>query len=263
MNFNSKVYAFSGLIIAALLIILGIGYFAAKHAEIPAVTPASSEATTTSIQGGGYTIEQIPLSQSTMPDLDHQITFDASVPSDVRTILQNDVTETAARLKKDPTNAADWFNLGIYYHEADDFNAAAQVWVFLTKVVAPPGNAVALENLGKLYALDLKDFPKAESYFNQAIAADSSTIDPYMELYQLYLYSYKQNTSAAVDTLNRAAAAFPSDYSAYLVLGGYYSDKGDTADARIALNKAMDRARAAGDVNAMASIGAQLAKLPQ
>ncbi len=261
---NSKVYSFGVAIIIVLLGILGIAYVAAKRAQTVSEAPTSQPvATTTSTPG--YTIKKVPLDtlQSIMPSLDRKIVFGQSVPADARALLQAQVDRAVLALKKDSTNGNEWYNLAIYYHEADDFEGARLVWEFLTKGVPPPANAVAYENLGKLYHFDLKEYPKAEANFTAAMKANPTSIDPYMELYELYLYSYKKETTAAVDILTEAAMKFPENSDPYYVLGTYYRDKGDATDARIAFNKAMDRARSAANVSAISTIGAELAKLPQ
>lgn len=248
--------------VLALVVIVGIVSVASRSAHSPeqnVATSTSGDAASTA--KGDYTIEQVPLPtlESLMPNLGHAIAFGASVPSDARVVLQKSIDAVTTRLTKDPTSAADWYNLAIYYHEADDFDAAAAVWKFLVRVL--PNNSLAYENLGKLYHFDLKDYPKAESYFTQAIAINQNNWDLYNELYELYVYSYKQGGSAAVDILNKAAAALPTSSAPYFTLGTYYRDKGDAADARAAFEKAMDRARSTGDVNAMNLIGAELSKL--
>lgn len=263
-NLDSKIYSIGGVVIVILLAVLGFLYFqSTRRAPAPGEGNTILPGVVTTASSSGYTIEQVPVSDSpAAPSLDHKIVFGANVPADIRVTITSGAATVASRIKKDPTNANDWFSLGIWYHTAEDFSAAKDVWLFLAKAVTPPGNAVALDNLGKLYHYDLKDYPKAESYFKQAIAADPAMMNSYDDLYQLYLYSYKQDTSAAVDILNKEAAQFPKSYAPYLALGTYYAGKKDTAGARTALNKAMDRARAAEDVAAMKVIGDELAKLP-
>ena len=264
-NLDSKIYLIGGAVILILLAALGFLYFqSTRKAPVVVKGDTVSPSITTTASSSGYTIEQVPVSESpAAPSLDHKITFGANVPTDVRVTITSGAATVALRLKKDPTNGADWFSLAIWYHTAEDFAAARDVWLFLAKAVTPPGNAVALDNLGKLFHYDLKDYPKAESYFKQAIAADPESMNAYDDLYQLYFYSYKQGTSAAADILNKEAAQFPKSYAPYLALGTYYAGKGQTADARTVLNKAMDRARAAEDVAGMKAIGDELAKLPQ
>ena len=252
-----------GGVVVVLGILGGILYYTKTHtAPLAATVATTTDATPGVVHGNGYTIEEVPVGtlESIAPDLDRKIVFGATVPQEIRKVLQAKVDATTARLKKDLTLSEDWYNLAIYYHEANDYDGARIVWEFLIKAV--PENPVAYENLGKLYHYDLKLYVKAESYLKLGITKDPKNYDAYNELYLLYLYSYKQNTTAAVDILNTAAKALPTDYTPYYVLGTYYRDKGDTANAKSAFTKAMDRARAAANVNGIKIIGDELAKLP-
>lgn len=259
---TSKTLIIGASLIVAIAAILGIAYLAVKSNPSLSQLATTTPDVTASTSMPGYTIEQVPIEGSgiSLPDLDRKVLFAASIPADARIILQGQINATVANLKKNPNSVADWYNLAIYYHEADDFDGARLVWEFLVK--AAPNNPVAYENLGKLYHFDLKDFPKAEMYFKEAMTIDK-TMDPYLELYELYDYSYKKDTSLAVDTLNIAAQKFATSSIPYDTLGDYYRTKGDTTDARAAFTKALDRARANGDVQAMAAIGKEISELPQ
>jgi tetratricopeptide (TPR) repeat protein len=256
---NKNLALFLGTLAVALVAALGIFFVMRQGATMP----ASSTGTTTppaSSTTPGYTIEPVPVdTKIPLPNLDRKIQFGASVPADFRAELQAQVNTAVAHLKADPTDAPDWYNLAIFYHEAEDYQGAAEIWQFLTE--AAPKDTTAYENLGKLYHLDLKDFPKAEMYFKEAIAVDPGDLSAYVELYQLYLYSYKQNTSAAVDTLTSAGQHFSTSTTPYDLLGQYYRDKGDSVNARAAFQKAIDIARANGDITAMDRIGDELSKV--
>src|SRR5262249_18069322 len=155
-------------IACALLVIFGIAYVAGRN---PAASPGNSAtgtpAVTASTTGGGYTIEEVPLPtlESIEPDLNHTAVFRADVPSDVRVTLAAQVSQLSQGLKNNPTDASAWLNLALAYDEAEDYAAARDVWVFLTKAI--PDDPTSYENLGKLYHFDLKDFPKAETYFKE------------------------------------------------------------------------------------------------
>lgn len=196
-----------------------------------------------------------------MPNLDRGIIFSASVPEAARVSMQKNYDAAVARLKEDPMRADDWFNLGIYYHAANDFKGAEEVWLFLVKVV--PNSAVPLDNLGKMYKFELKDFPKAESYFKQSIALNPDSTTPYFELFELYRYLYKTNTTAAVDIITEAGKKFTDNPDPHMILGSYYRDIQNYSGARAEFTKALDIARNLKNVQLIDAIGQEIANLPQ
>jgi tetratricopeptide (TPR) repeat protein len=251
------------LCVTVFAVLVG-GYFVFNKKD-PAAPSGGSASTTavTTITGGGYAIEQLPVDdiRKLMPSLTRTVAYGAGVTPEVKAIVEKSVAELALRLQKDPTQASDWLNLGVMYHAVNDYRGAEEVWIFLTKVI--PTDTTAYDNLGKLYHFDLKDFPKAEQYFKRSIAIASTSTTPYIELFTLYRYSYKKDTSAAADTLMAWAKAIPESVDPYFSLGLYYRDQGRTAEAKEALTHAMDMARSAGDVELMAKIGPELQKLLQ
>lgn len=196
-----------------------------------------------------------------MPNLDRGIIFSDSVPEAARVSMQKNYDAAVLRLKEDPMRADDWFNLGIYYHAANDYKGAEEVWLFLVKVV--PTTATPLDNLGKMYKFGLKDFPKAESYFKQSIAVNPDSTTPYFELFELYRYLYKTNTTAAVDIITEAAKKFPENSDPHMILGAYYRDIKNYAGARAEFTKALDIARNLKNVQLIDAIGDEIANLPQ
>ena len=197
------------------------------------------------------------------PALDRTTVFGESVPENVRAVFDVKIKELIVHLRADLTRADDWFNLAIMYHGAGDYEGARSVWEFLLKVIPAPQVAVVYDNLGKLYKFDLKDFPTSESFFKKSIVAAPSSLNPYIELFELYRYLYKTDTSAAVDILAEAGKKFPTATDPYTLLGSYYRDRGEYAKARNAYTEALRRAQDAGDVNLVSLIGNDLAGLPQ
>ena len=260
-----SIFVFLGGVAAVVLLVGSIAFFSASKGEpdsLPEPTDTSASTTPTTTTEPRYTIEEVPYSiEDVMPDLGHKVVFSASVPENVRPALLAKIEGFQTSLKEDPMRADDWYDLALWYHSANDFKAAEEVWKFLTQVVQ--NDSTAYDNLGKLYHFDLKDFPKSEDYFKRSLTVNAESIVPYLELHMLYRYSYKQNTTLAVDILEQAAVKFPENVDPLTILGAYWRDKGDTAKARAAYTRAIDRARAAGEVVLIQSIGEELAKLPQ
>ncbi|MEK9176824.1 MAG: hypothetical protein AAB923_00855 [Patescibacteria group bacterium] len=257
-----KEYAIGlGVVVVAVLF---IGIFVLRERQAPATgNEVSTTTPSTTITGGGYTIEAVPLEdfRDFMPSLTRKVQFGASIPTEVRPQIGKRVADVLAKLTADPTQVADWLELGLLYHTANDYQGAKEVWEFLIKVV--PNDTVSYDNLGKLYHFNLKDYPKAEEYFLKSIAIASTSTLPYYELHTLYRYSYKKDTAAAADILKKLANIMPADPNPWFQLGLYYRDIGKATDAKAALTTAMDKARAAGMIELMTQIGAELQRFAQ
>jgi hypothetical protein len=68
-------------------------------------------------------------------------------------------------------------------------------------------------------------------------------------LYEMYKYAYKQDTTAAIDILQRGIAAVGAQQAAHfkILLGREYRDRGDKENARKYLTEARNEAQARGD----------------
>ncbi len=259
-----KFLLLSGLVLA-LAVLVGASYiFAPGQWEkiLPNNPAPEAEGGGNVIQGNGYTIEEIPVGEleSIMPNLDRAIVFSGDLPEEAKKILRGNRDTLSADLKADATQGAKWLDLAITYHSANDYEGARLIWEFLTKVM--PEGTVSYDNLGKLYHFTLRDFPKAESYFKQSIQINPASEIPYLELHQLYKYSYKTTTFAGVDILKQAAKQFPENPDFLILTGLEYRDRGDTANARIWLEKALTLARTKNNVELMGRIGDEIDKLP-
>ena len=198
-----------------------------------------------------------------IPDLTYVVQFGPHVSPAARADMQKKIDDVRGRLRADTARADDWLTLGVLYHGANDFEAVRVVWEFLLKVMSGPKTAVLYDNLGKLYKFDLKDFPKSESYFRQSIEVNPDSTTPYFELFELYRYLYKTDTSAAVDIITEAAEAFPNNPDPYVLLGSYYREMKNYDEARAAFTKALDRARELQNVQLVDAIGKEISSLPQ
>lgn len=216
------------------------------------------------IPSPSYTITPIPIDtvdNFMPPDTSRAILFSESVPEEARVALSEKAVALSAELKDDPSRADSWFNLAIVYHTANDYDGARAVWEFLTRAV--PNDTTAYDNLGKLYHFSLRDYRLAESYFNQSIAIQPNLLTPYLELFNLYRYSYQTESGKAVEALEKAIAKFPDEIDLRVLLGDYHRDRAEYEKARASYTLALDKARAANDLERMSAIGDSLSKLPQ
>ncbi|MBU6310813.1 tetratricopeptide repeat protein [Patescibacteria group bacterium] len=203
-----------------------------------------------SVKDGTYT--------GTLPSLDHRI-GPSTLPEEARAAFDAKARENQQRLARVPYDGNEWMNLALHYKSGNDTKAAEEVWNFIVAVT--PSNVTAINNLGRLYHYDYKDFPKAEEFFRQALAANPDRPEAYIELFDLYRYSYKKDTTAAVDILTEAAERFSDSPNYHALLGVYYRDAGRTGLARIHFEKALSIARKIGDLNSVSTLTSELSRL--
>ena len=174
------------LSVAIILMLLGgYVYFDRRSKNSLSVLENMSATTTSELPGkvgdkitvqgpnGSYTIEQVPITEGTVPqsipDLDRPLTpsANATVSLDAKTLAARKVSERQSLLKKDPGNLPAWLDLGMYQKMGGDFEGTVISWTYATKLSR---YHVAFSNLGNLYAYFLHDIDKSLSYYKQAIA---------------------------------------------------------------------------------------------
>lgn len=252
-----KIVALILIIIFGALIVFSIMYFPSHK---PDFLSGSDDSSGGEVNTPTYTIEEIPVDENTqLPNLERDIMISSTFDANARIAFEEKINETRKRLQEDPSRTEDWYTLGVLYHSVNDYEASKEIWEFIIEVA--PQNTVAYDNLGKLYHFSLPDFPKSEAYFKQSITVDPNNLTPYLELHSLYRYSYKTNSSEAADILRDAINRFPDNIDLYIMLGGYYRDSGNNAQARAVYLEGMDKARAAGDVDNMTRVGVELERL--
>lgn len=214
-----------------------------------AAVTATSTATSSVINTNGVTAvlsngAEIKIDQkvpaAARPSLDRPITITATLTDTQKTDARKAIEAAIAALKKNPLDTVAWTNLALYRKNIGDFEGARQVWEYIG--VVAPADDVPFINLGNLYHFYLKDYPKAEANFFRAIKNNPKSESGYRGLHELYLYSYKTNTTAAADILLQAAAKNPDNPDFLTLLGAYYRDKGDKPTARIYYEKALELA---------------------
>jgi tetratricopeptide (TPR) repeat protein len=211
-----------GGVIAVILIGGAVLVFHARQASAPSSMASSTSAgTTTAVDLGGGLIAHLPAgttiteaptnsSNNTVkaPSLNQSVTYSADLSSDAVAILKSNIATLSASLKSNPSQSDEWLQLAIYYKTAGDYTLAEQVWLYLTK--AAPSNSVAFADLGDLYNSFIVNYPKAETYYLQAIKLKPDDINTYNNLFLMYRYQYKTNTTAAADLLTQGLKANPN-----------------------------------------------------
>ena len=194
------------------------------------------------------------------PKVSRKLVFPDYMPRDFRKQITAAVDTLADNIEKDPTDINNWLDLALQYKQINDIEGAREVWVYLTK--AAPKHALSFYNLGYLHHISLKEYPMAEEYFTQAIAIDPSQELYYLGFHELYRYSYKKDTTKAVDTLKQGMRALPDSINLTLTLASYYRDeKQDKKSAVQYFTQARDMAKKTGNTDLVKNLDAQIAAL--
>lgn len=171
------------------------------------------------------------INEEQQPSLEREIVIPEGFPADASRIVRQQIADLRERLEENPADYPSWLDLAINYKVIEDYEGAREIWEYVT--LAAPMEPVSFQNLGNLYDLYLKDYEKAEARYKEAIRLAPDQAQTYMGLHELYRYSYKTDTNAAVEVLIEGVRAVtpPADFDLRVMLAGYYKEKGDTQNA--------------------------------
>lgn len=205
-------------------------------------TPAISDPS-----GGGYKVRPLPLSQTSptpkVPNLDALIA--GVVPrNDYEKLVLSNLTVARDALKSNPKSYDDWLAAGASLKQLEKYEAARDA--FLYDAALWPMDPVPQGNLGSLYHLYLKDFPKSEAAYKKAIELDPSQPGWHRGLYELYRYSYKINTNAWEDALKKGIEKTKS-LDLMAILAGRYADLNRFKESVAVYDQAISEAEKQGN----------------
>jgi tetratricopeptide (TPR) repeat protein len=211
INTQSRNHIIAGVLAIIVIIALASYTYTRRSASKSTEQSATSSAITTTTDGvtvsGGTVTVTSQSSSPVAPDYKKQLTFKADLSDDVRSALQRQFDMTVAVLDNDKLSFRSWVNLATMRQTTGDYKGAEVVLTYVSKIY--PKSTVPFDNLGWLYLDFLKDYPKAESAFKQAIKNDAHDINAYQQLVSLYtIYGYK-DVAAARDLLKQGLAANP------------------------------------------------------
>ncbi len=151
------------------------------------------------VGAGGAVVEELPgtmspASTADAPDLSRPIVIPPSIPQDAGKAIKARIESLTALLKENPASGDIWLDLAIYRKMIDDFDGTREIWEFLTRI--HPDSYLAYSNLASLYALELKDPVRAESYFMQARERGAADAGFFRSLYEFYRYVAKDDEKA-------------------------------------------------------------------
>lgn len=205
------------------------------------------------------TVKVLPAGDARAPSLTTTITYTAQLDERTKGLIGDKITSLRKSLFEDPTDIATWLDLALQYKAAGDFAQAEAVWLYLNE--AAPGQTISFHNLGNLYHFELKDFPESEMMYREAIQKAPTLALHYIGLYELYKYSYKQNTNAGADILLEAIKAIPDSPDLLSALARHYQDIGNTQRAIHYYTEARDKARALGNAALVQQLDAEIRAL--
>lgn len=196
------------------------------------------------------------------PALDRPITYPADFSVEARTIFDSNLAKLKERLTANTADHEAWLDLAIYYRMVGDYDGAVEIWEYLRAIKEDDG--ISRRNLGEHYFHSVKDYPKAEAYYRESISVAPQLEISYTDLYEMYRYVYKKESTAAVDILKEALQNIsgPSQVQFSLTLGRHYRDVlSDRDTARKYLTEARAFAVELKDTNLVRSIDKELAGL--
>jgi len=192
--------------------------------------------------------------------LERNIEFPDDFSEEARTFAAQNIKNAKEMIAANPKNAEPWLDLAISYKTIGDLDGAILIWQYLEKEAQNP---VAIQNLANTYHLDLKKYEESEQYYLKSLALEPKNTSSYVGLHELYRYSYKQDTTNAVDILTKGLEYVDDNgkMAIYFAFAGYYKEKLDTENAVASYEEARVIARELGDTRIVRQIDAELVTL--
>lgn len=161
--------------------------------------------------GGGYyfwkNYEKADENISKQPSLEREINITANIADETKELAQGKIEEIRGNLKENSDLRSSWLDLASYYKLIGDYDGAREVWEYM--VYEDSSDFVPLYNLGNLYGYYLKDYDKAEEYFNKAVEVSPNYIATYAAFYDFYMDYDKPDM--AENVIKRGIEANPGD----------------------------------------------------
>lgn len=173
-----------------------------------------------------------------VPSLDRSLEVKTQLLPQIAEDTKNELQTLSQGLKENYDFLNGWLQLGALRRLIGDYEGAREALEFAT--LLRPENYVAFHNLGDLYGFQFKNYSKAEENFLKAIAKEPKDVDAYKSLAMLYQYSYTQKRDQTDDILLRGIEVAPDRTDLLAMLARYYVEIGDTVNARIYYNKALE-----------------------
>ncbi|MFA6428746.1 MAG: hypothetical protein WCW02_04390 [Candidatus Buchananbacteria bacterium] len=128
------------------------------------------------------------------------------------------LTELKQQITKDLKNQKLWFQFGYLKEFLNDHAGAVAAWEVAYSLQSE--DFVVSQNLANVYQYFIKDYAKAEYYYEQALRAKPDYTAAYQGLADLYRFNYKEKSSSFEPTMLKAISKDPLNkvtYYSYLV----------------------------------------------
>lgn len=135
-------------------------------------------------------------------------------------VFQERFDELKTNLEKNPDNFNSWLALGVVKKGVADYQGAADVWLYATRL--SPKGSTPFFNLADVYAYFLNEPQKAEEAINQAIANDPKDINFYLAKADIYRYKFPDGENRYEQTILDALQKFPDDVNLVSALASFY-----------------------------------------
>ncbi|MFA6534253.1 MAG: tetratricopeptide repeat protein [Patescibacteria group bacterium] len=145
--------------------------------------------------------------------------------------------ETVVKLEQNQKDPEALVNLARLRNYGGDLEGAIKIYLEALKL--RPNDTLILNNLGDAY-YSLGDYKKSEEMYLKIIENNPKWISAYRELVNIYHYKLKDKYTTVPALLERGLSADPgSSEDFYALLGIYYEDVGDIANAILYYEKVL------------------------
>jgi len=152
----------------------------------------------------------------------------SSFPQQIVEKRRQELKELVNEVNKNPSNIDAWIQIGIVKKFFNDYIGARDAWEYASLIDSD--NSLISANLGNLYTLYLKDYPKAESSFRRAVVTDPQE-SYFLAFADLYKTHWPEKEVKAIEIMQEAIAKLGNRVNFYLFLANYYESKGNKDEA--------------------------------
>ncbi len=257
---NKKVQGALGVLLAVILL-AGGGWYVFNDIQREERVQETENEEVAAKDDPGYTInfEKIPTTPA--PELYRAVTVPDNFPADAEVIVRQNIETLRNEIEENPDLFQSWINLASQYKIIQDYEGAIEIWEYLNETA--PQNTLSRVNLGGVYHYELQEYEKAEENFREALSIEASTPQAYLGLHELYLYSYKINTTLAEDVLKEGIAALPDNIDLVTTLASYYKNNDQVEEAIGAYEDARELAEELDNQGLVNAINTEIEKLKQ
>lgn len=195
------------------------------------------------------------------PVINRSVTVPTTFSAEAKAIILANIEGTRAKLRANPQDLNSWIDLGVQYKTIDEYAAALEAWEYVS--LMSPTNVVSYNNVADLQHYIYKDYVRSEMNFLQAIHNDPHYVLSYLNLYDLYRLSYKQDTNKGEEILKQGIKENPKAIDLLVALATYYRGKGNVADAKVFYERAITEATALKNDALAASLKAEVKAMEQ